>query len=298
MSANMGPVLNGGTLPFTASGKSSYAQATVSYEAGASELTQAGFNGILFHWRANPEKVQRLLPQPLEAARAGDEVYLLLGVTQEAPNAEFIRTQPPEVVTWHEARFLIPCRLGDTRGSFNWVSYATADNDSRIELGHFEGLATKGAHFYKTFPFPAQPWNREMRPGVLAQMTAARFDQRIITGTIRAERELAAAEIDDAIDAEELLNVVGIRYMPDWARPGAPPLVHDLVLWRMANRAISRAWLGKGALTLGDSADEELDLLEPNEMLPAHFVHLRYQRGPGTCSVLHHFAGRGRPPAR
>jgi hypothetical protein len=288
----MGPLLNGGTRPFSPTGKSSYARATVSYEAGATELTQAGFNGILFHWRTDPANVKALLPEPLEPARAGDEAYLLLGVMQEAPNAEFIRDEPPEVVIWNEARLLIPCTLGDTRGSFSWVAYTNADNDSRIELAHFEGLVTKGASFYKTFPFPAQPWNREMQPGVLAQMLLSRFDQRIVTGTLRAERELAADEIDDAIDSEELLSFFGIRYMPDWARPSEPPLVHDLVLWRNANRMIPRAWLGKCELTFGDSRDEELDLLQPKEMLPGYFVHLAYQRGPGTCSAVHHYAGR------
>src|SRR5207244_3282693 len=137
-------------------------------------------------------------------------------------------------------------------------------------------------------PFPGQPLNREMQVGSPAHMVVDRFDQRLVTGTFTAERADAEGEIDTAL----LLNQIGIRYMPDWAE-GGPPLVHDLVLWNARDRAVSRAWAGRGDVELGVSPDDEVSLLAPQRMLESHFVHLDYRTGPGTCRVIHDYVERG-----
>jgi hypothetical protein len=187
----------------------------------------------------------------------------------------------------------LPCKFEGVRGHVHFCIYK--DVDHGIPLGMFDGFATKLASFHKTFPFSAQPHNREMGPGGVARATVARFDERIITAQFTGERELSQDEIAAEFDLDEMLNCFGLRFWPDFTNPGGPPLAHDLVMWDMAAGKVSRAWIGEGEIAFGESEYEELYLLRPLEMLPSYFIYLEYQAGSGTCSVIHDYVAEPIP---
>jgi hypothetical protein len=244
---------------------------------------------MLLRWRAQPESVSGLLPSPLEHDGEPGTVYLLLCETQSIRTPQFMRTAPPHLMGWSEARFLIPCRLGDIRAGFAWLTYKTADYDAGVEHGLYEGLPVKGARFSSTFPFRGQPLNRELREGSVVRMLASRFDQRIIdaslTATERVDDQLAFMERD----LPWLIHQIGVRYMPDWGNPDGPPLVHDLVLWDAEDADVPYVWAGDAHLDLVESPDDEVSLLTPTHMLTSHYAHITYRVGPGTCRRIHDY---------
>ena len=117
-------------------------------------------------------------------------------------------------------------------------------------------------------------------------MCVARRGERIITASFSVERELTQPERETGG-----ISIFGTRFFPDLTSPGAGPLVHDVVEWRMAGRRYARGWVGDGRITFGGGDDEQLTLLEPVEMLPSLFVHLQYQSGLGTCRQVHDYVG-------
>jgi acetoacetate decarboxylase len=291
----MGPSLKGVSPPFTARGTAAFARSTdLGGELGM-ELAQAGHHGILLRWRADADNVRKLLPPPLEFT--SDRMYCFLNQTQTGINRfkeagesglKHLARVNPHHVNWHEALFWIPCAYQGMRAHFDYCIYK--DEDHGIVLGMFDGFWTKLVTFHKTFPFPAQPLNREMAPGSVARVTVSRFDEQMVAAEFTCTQELSRDEIRDELDLTgEMLNSTGLRYFPDYANPGGPPLVHDLVMWNMAAGQVSRAWRGDATLTLGKSDYEELHLFEPLEMLPSYYIDLRYQAGPGICKILHDY---------
>jgi hypothetical protein len=280
---DMGPHLRGGSPPFTPSGKAAYIRST---DFGNQELGQSGHVGMLMRFRADRGNAEALLPPPLEPSESTDRVYLFLNRTQSGLNRHGLDSLAhlnPNHANWHEALFMVPCLCEGEPSVF--VPFLYKDQDHGVPLGMFDGFWTKLATFHATFPFPPQPLNSELEPGGVVRFHVSRFDERIVTAQLQAERELAPGELD----ATDLMSVVGVRYWPDYARPGEPPLAHDLVRWRMADGVFARAWEGRGTVTFGRSDYEELHLLEPVEMLPSHFVYLQYRAGAGIGSVVHDY---------
>jgi len=296
--SDMGPHLRGQSPPFTPSGRAAFLRST---DLAGSEPAQAGHVGILARWRADRRQAEQLLPRPLEPSDSTDQICLFLNQTQsalnvhrgEADGADGLELLNPHHVSWHEALFMIPCLAEGRRAMF--VSNLYKDVDHGVMLGMADGFWTKLASFHETFPFAPQPLNAEMAPGGVARMNVSRFDERIITCQFTATRELSPEQTRSAIDVDELLSDVGVRYWPDYARPGAPPLAHDLVLWGMGDLGerrggrgdIARCWEGEVELSFGRSDYEELHLLDPIEALPSHFIHLHYQAGNAACRVIH-----------
>jgi hypothetical protein len=291
--AGMGPHLRGASPPFTFSGHAAFAASEVS-NTPAGGLSQAGHAGILLRWRADRDSAIGLLPHPLQPVDHSDQIYLFLNQTQTGKSREFIVSESPQLMNWHEALFMIPCSFNGRKTVFVWALYKDLDYDAGIILGLYRGRVNKAAHFSEHFPFAAQPANQEMARDTVATMIVSRMDEQIIRASFRAERELTTSEIQEAFDTEEFLNGTGIRYMPDWANPGGPPLVHDLVLSNrsLAPRGVARAWIGQADLAFGHSPDDELDLLTPQEMLPSYYIHLDYQSGPGLWEVIHDYLDR------
>jgi hypothetical protein len=297
----MGPTLRGQSPPFTPSGSAAYLRST---DLGAAAAVQAGHVGILARWRANRTNAERLLPRPLEPSETTDQIYLFLNRTQTGLNthrpvgaegADYLRHLNPYHVNWHEALFMIPCLCEGKKAVYVFALYK--DVDHGVVLGMADGFWTKLATFHETFPFAPQPLNAVMEPGGVARMNVARFDERIIACEFTATRALTHDETVAAIDLDELLNDIGVRYWPDYARPGEPPLVHDLVLYDMSALGdvghgkgdISRCWEGEITLSFGRSDYEELHLLDPIEALTSHFIYLEYQGAAGGCRVIHDY---------
>jgi hypothetical protein len=295
ITSTMGEHLRGSSPPFTPSGRAAFMSSMDLGTHDGQFLAQAGHIGLLLRWRADRANAERLLPPPLAPSEHTDRIYLFLNRTQsginihqdDAEGLEYLKTLNPNHSTWHEALFLIPCLCEGERSVYIPIQYK--DQDHAIPLGMFDGMPTKLASFHETFPFGPQPLNSHMTAGGVARMTVSRFDERLITAEFTAGDEVPHDALREHIDLDELLNDSGIRYWPDYARVGAPPLVHDLVMWDMVGGDIPVAWRGTAALRFGTSPYEELDLLQPLEMLESYFIHLEYRAGPGVVRVIHDY---------
>jgi acetoacetate decarboxylase len=296
--APMGGRLKGVTPPFTFSGMAALGRSTWTGGLPGTPLGQAGHYGIYVRWRADRKNVESLLPWPLEPAPDSDQINLFLNQTQSGINRfrrldsdpdsmEYLNEVAPHHSNWHECLFRIPCLYRGTRMNFIILQYK--DRDHSVELGMYNGFVTKVASFHENFPMIGSPLFDEMAPGRVAHMTMSRFDQRILTARFEATHEVAQADIADAIDMELMKFNVGTRYFPDYANPGGPPLEHSLISRYQANRIYPRVWAGKAEISFRPSDTEELDLLEPIEMLPSTFCYLEYQGGPGRTKLIHDY---------
>jgi hypothetical protein len=294
--STMGPRLKGSSPPFSPSGRSSLCRSTDLGGQSGKQLSQAGHIGIFALFRADRAKVESLIPQPLEPNDASDVVLMFANQTQSGVNLfregddgmDFLARISPHHINWHEVLFKLYCSYQGQRGMFFPLQYK--DRDHSVALGMYDGLVTKLAHIAETYPMAGHQFNDVMAPGRRATLTVARHNERIITVTFDAERELPAADVMDKLDLTgEWTNIYGLRYFPDFAHPHQRPLVHDLVVWDMAAASLARAWAGAATVTFAPSDYEELYLLEPLEMLQSYFVYYQYQAGPGVCRKLHDY---------
>jgi hypothetical protein len=296
VAAATGTRLRGSSPPFTESGTSALCRSTDLGGAAGKQLAQAGHAGIFALFRADRERVESLLPWPLEPNDASDIVLMFANQTQTGINLfreddhglDVLARLSPHHITWHEVLFKLYCSYRGQRGMFFPFQYK--DRDHSVALGLYDGLVTKLGRIDETYPMEGQPLNDVMAPGRIATLSVARHNERIITVRFEAERELPATQVMQRLDLTgEWTNIYGLRYFPDYTRPDHPPLVHDLIIWDMASAALARAWSGTVEVTFGSSDYEELYLLEPLELLESYFVYYEYQAGPGVCRQLHNY---------
>jgi hypothetical protein len=290
----MGPTLRGASPPFSPTGRAALASSIDLGGELGKELVQAGHLGILARFRVDWDKAASLIPKPLEPVEHTDIVGLFVNQTQsgvnlyrEAGSGELDLGVSPHHINWHESFFKIPCAYKGEKCVMFSVMYK--DVDHSLSLGIYDGFVTKLATFREKYPTPGNPLNDAMRPGASAHIHLSRNGDKVMNLDFVAEREVPEEELSTIIDIVEWWRVCGIRHFPDYTNPGGPPLVHDLVMWRMANGAITKAWGGRADIQMGTSDYEELDLLQPVEQLESYFVHYQYQAGPGVCEVLHDY---------
>lgn len=291
-SAPMGAERNGASPPFSPSGRTAMAASTPM----GTRPGQAGHMGILTFFRVDRANVESLLPPPLEPVADSDVVSLFLNQTQSGLNRHqppgddslaFLADVSPHHMNWHEAFVKIPASLNGRR--MYLFTFLHVDVDFKIVQGIYNGFVAKLARFRTLYPMEGHPGNEAMEPGRVARAVVSRHDQRLITLSFEAQAECSADERTRIVPWENWTRNCGVRAFPDYARPGAPPLVHQLVLWDMQAGEYARAWRGRAELAFGGSEYDELSLLAPLEMLESYFVHYQYRSRPGLLEVVHDY---------
>lgn len=275
----MGPHLRGVSPPFTPSGNAAMLRSRTG-KVTIDRPNIGGHTGLLLKWRARRDLVLQLLPPPLEAIDASDEVFCFLNQTQGGLNlfqgddsALTLLRVNPQHLNWNEAIFYIQCRFGDMYGQYIPLIYK--DVDHGVLLGHQNGWHTKLVTFHRTFPMPAFA-ERELRPGSVVRFVVSRLNHMLVSASLRIDRQIDPSEM--ALNSRPPL--FGIRYFPDVLGGGGRTLVHDLVLRQPRTPGaedrpaqVTHAWVGTPQLTLGTSDLDELTYFEPLEMLEGHFIH-------------------------
>lgn len=284
-----GPRLRGVSPPFTPSGRAAILRSRTG-QVTIDRPNVGGHTGMMLRWRADRQKIESLLPPPLEPTDRTEEVYCFLNQTQGGLNLflgddqrSALLSVEPQHLNWHELILYIQCQFEGAYGQYIPLIYK--DVDHGVLLGHQNGWHTKLAAFHRSFPFPAHA-EREMRPAATVRMSVSRLDDLLISASLRVEREIDPAQVPMGSARPPLF---GIRYFPDLTRDDGAPLVHDLVLRRPRTpdsqsgpARFSRAWAGKADVVLGTSDLDELDLYRPIEMLEGYFVHLTTLSGVRT----------------
>jgi hypothetical protein len=272
----MGSHLRGSAPPFTPAGLATMGRGSISDRQGVFLPLCSTFQGILLRWRTDGDYARSLLPAPLEPTADSDCPTMLIGERQLHLPADSGQ-EDPSITNWHELQISIPCSINDRKGAFAWITYRQPEIDSAVLAGIYRGFWTKLARFSSTLPLAAQPVNREMAPGHVARVVMSRFDRRVVGATFRAERELDEGEIPGVLEIPGLQRRFGLRFMADYATPGGPPLVQDLVSWDAVGLSISRAWTGRATVVFEAAEEEELEHLAPLEYLDSLYVHGTHQ---------------------
>jgi acetoacetate decarboxylase len=221
---------------------------------------------ILF--RAAPGTLAALLPPPLEATEDTDlGLAAVLDTVFGIPGKD---SPAPELTQFMEAYIAIPCRFGEVRGRF--FPYLWLDRWMGDGVPGAGGYFSKLAEIFLTRTNPAHGKLNYIGPGARMAGSLAREGRRLM------DVELTLTEKGTPHDLplhEYAFTNFGLRYFPD-AAGGGRPLVHQLLLGRTPDRHVVELWHGTPSMRVLPADNEDLDALEPIEVLAGHYVVFGY----------------------
>jgi hypothetical protein len=258
----MGPDPKGFTRPFTPSGKGSIAHALPWKFAG---------DLLLIHWRCDPAALAKYLPAPLEPLDDSGEVFLWSPRLTCHPVEMDPATMDAAQTGYNVCVIGIPAKLNGKPTLFS--AFQWCDRDWLIVLSWFIGATSKGGDFQETFRHPLiERIGSPLAGGIGSQIhrTVSRFGDRVIDMTYTPERETT---MDALRFYTALLPLTGMRHMPDVTiPPTGKPAVHDLVQQIMRDTSFGTPTAGKATLRFGDGPNEDLQGLQPIEVLGGYAI--------------------------
>lgn len=239
---------------------------------------------LAFHFRTDPEKTKDFTPLPLEPVPDCPGEFFFM-------YAEHVATPIGEDWTgWHPSRLYATegllgpvCQFEGKPGvyyGYNWV-----ENDWDMMVMWLFGCQAKIANFNVTQTNPVHPHLTRVGPGTTLRATVDRLGERLITAEIKLTEE---SSLED-LPMRRFLHAYMMRHFPDMSiAADGRPLVHDIVTETQSNHVIGEIIKGEGTLTFSAEAEnEELDLLQPVEVLGAYSVHFSYRTS--GIEVLHDY---------
>ncbi|GAA2122603.1 acetoacetate decarboxylase family protein [Nocardioides bigeumensis] len=281
--ALLGLADKGACPPFSDTGLSSVVRHFQVHPDNAAESVRT--RGLVAHWPLDPAAIADLLPEPLAVDPEDRNVWFVARQSEQAIGPGRPSWADVEETRWHEAAIMLPYVHDGKRGLFTWIRFH--ERDAAMLAGAYLGVPTKQARFTKTFPFVGQPLNRAMGVGTGCIMVASRFDARVFTARFKAHTEHDPSSAEAAALRSRLERVAGIRYLPDWARPGSPAPVNDVVSWEVSGIEIASCFAGDLDLALASSDEDELGLVSPADPASVTGYFLDWSHGPtGPVTVV------------
>ncbi len=240
-------MLQGFTVPLTASGKSSLANLPPWHYSSDCMAIE--------YWAA-PDAIAELLPPnvTLDPKSDGRALFWFLDWQFTGSNDEIT---DPARYQYREA-FLLVEALFDGR-PVNYCPYIFVDNDAAIARGWAQGFPKKLGSVFQTRTFAApSAAAAPLAPGSRFGGSLTAHGERLATARIQLEEKVA--------DPSTVFNrpTVMRRYFPQLASAGrSRPPVDELVMSLTDDLTIVDLWMGSAELELPDVAGEEMHLIAP-----------------------------------
>ncbi|MBM3680209.1 MAG: acetoacetate decarboxylase [Actinobacteria bacterium] len=231
-------------------------------------------------YRADPAAIAAYLPAPLEPGPEPDMAYVAFSRWWSVWDGDReLAVTNPERTQYQEAAIWVNCSYRGEPGQIClqiWVS-----NDFTMARGWFMGFAKKLGQVHITDTHPLNPVQSAFGPGERAKGYVVAHGERLIEGTMTAERRIAREELPAPMGRP----LFHIRHFPSIVR-GAKPSVLELVRLGAENvRFGDDIWAGTGELTFLPSDLEEHMPLAPREIVGAYRFSSGYTFPGGE--VLH-----------
>lgn len=242
---------------------------------------------IAFHFRTDPEALNRFIPAPLEPVPGHPgEAFFMYAEHIATPVNQDWRDWNPARLYATEGLLGPVCQFNGKPGvyyGYNWV-----ENDWDMMVMWLFGCQAKIANFNITQVNPVHPHLQAVEPGATLHATIDRLGQRLITAKI----ELTEKSSLDDLPLKKFLHAYMMRHFPDMnVKNGGRPLVHDIVTEVQQDHVIGEITRGNGTLKFSEAENEELASINPTEILGAYHVHFKYRTS--GIEVLHDYLVEG-----
>lgn len=217
---------------------------------------------LTIEYRVDPGRVLELLPDPLGLAPEDPGAVAFIWADWQSCGADGAQLLDPVLGQYKEAFVVVRCSL---RGQvFSRCVYIWVDSDFAIARGLHQGYPKKLGSIYLTRPHPYGPAPR-IAPGGRFGASLAAADRRL------AEARITLAEQTDSngfVNAHPMAHTRTVTSIED---PTAFSL-NELISSGSAEFEGGPAWRARiDAFTLYGSPTEELDRLQPQELIGAYY---------------------------
>ncbi len=256
----------GFTRPFTPQGRASAVPAFPWKFAG---------DLLLIHFKADPDALSALLPEPLTPSDPPDEAFLWSPHLRCYPAATDPATLNPARTHYNVAVLGIPCMFQGARTMYS--AFQWCDRDWLVILSWLLGSCSKLADIEQSGTHPLlaavdSPQTGDL--GTTLRRTVTRFSDRIMEMSFTPSRTI---ELADLAFYTRNLPLTSERHVPDLeVPPTGRPALHDLSQMVMADTSFGQPWAGPATLTFGDSDNEELLPLQPTEVLGGYWLPMGF----------------------
>lgn len=228
---------------------------------------------LTIEYRTNPDRVIELLPEPLEPASEDPGAVAIVFADWQSCSDSFEELLDPVRAQYKEAFVVVRCQY---RGEiYSRCVYIWVDKDFSLVRGHHQGYPKKMGDIWMTRPVTIGKAGPRLAVGGRFGATISAAGRRLIE---------ARFEIGGPSDHSGFVNVKPMlhnRWMPRIESTGEDSL-NELVTMRGVDVELSAAWKGQAELRLFDAPTEELNRLEPQEMIGGYWRSVGVTWNGGT----------------
>ncbi len=257
-------LLNGFMFPRTASGKSSILPPTPWHYSGTM---------LTLEYRTDPSAIAELLPEGIDLADDDPGAVAVLWADWQSCSDSFEELMDPVRSQYMEAFVVVRCKyLGNhySRCVYIWV-----DRDYAMIRGQHQGYPKKLADIFMTRPITIGHAGPKLEAGGEFGATLAANGRRLID---------AKFEITDTCEGAGFVNglpMLHSRLMPAIEGDGSDSL-NELVTMSAYRSEIGRSFTGNFDIQLFESPTEELERLQPQELIAGYWRELSFSWQSGT----------------
>lgn len=228
---------------------------------------------LTIEFRTDPERVAELLPEGIEPADDDPGAAALIWADWQSCSDSFSELLDPARAQYKETFLVVRCQhQGQT---YSRCPYIWVDKDFALARGQLQGYPKKMGEIWMTRPVTHGKAGPRLEPGGRFGATVSTWGRRIaearftITGT---------AETAGFVNGHPMLHS---RQMPAIEFDGRDSL-NELVTMRGFDADVGPVYSGDAELVLLDSPTEELDRLNPIEIIGGYYQQIGTSMGPGT----------------
>ncbi len=235
-----------------------------------------GRTAIAFHFKADPERIARFIPDPLVPGETAGEAFLLFldhmmpgGVGEGSGQVN--KDLDESRMSFREVMLGIPCELDGVPA--NLVAQTWVNRDWAVIMGWLWGSPGRLADIRMTRHQADNEFIGEPKPGQTLRVQIERYGELVVRGSIDLDREGSADEPFFKTTRREKENQrysISYRYLPDLTDPAGAPLLHQLATERHSSTSVGAIHSGPATLEFGGSATEELAELGDIELIGGH----------------------------
>jgi len=228
---------------------------------------------LTIEYRTDPARVAELLPDPLEPAADDPGAVAIIWAEWQSCGDSFEELVDPVRSQYKEVFVVVRCRYqGETysRAAYIWV-----DKDFAMARGHLQGYPKKLAEISMTRPVTLGRAGPRLEPGGRFGASVSTFGRRIVDGrfTITGSSDSAGF-----VNGHPMLHS---RQMPAIECDGTDSL-DELVTMRGYDVEMGPVYAGEAELEIFAAPTEELDRLQPEEMIGGYWRQVANSWGGGT----------------
>lgn len=217
---------------------------------------------LTVEYRADVDRVAALLPAPLQTVADEPGAVALIWADWQSCGPDFSELLEPERAQYREVFAVVRCQWDDrvwSRCVFIWV-----DKDFALVRGHHQGYPKKLGDIWMTRPIVLGKAGPRLEPGGAFGATLSASGRRLATARLELTGK---AEQPGFVNAHPMLHH---RRWPSIESDGTDAL-DELVTMRGYDGEIADVWEAEAALELGGSPFEELDWLQPRQIIGGYY---------------------------